>query len=221
VTELKIEYLLVALRDEAPPERAPDRTIPCIYRDFADHYDTLMRDDLNDDGPQRIMNVVKPVIGELHGTMNLLTLGCGSGFSGMAFKPCAAHLIGLDLARERNVYDELQVAEITEWLEQSKDGFDLIISCDCLISCGELHRIVAAMGARLKPGGHLGMSMERGDRYPFRLTDTGRYAHHEDHLRDTAAAAGLKVAGLNEVFLRKEYGVPAMGLYGVLEKPKA
>ena len=58
--------------------------------------------------------------------------------------------------------------------------------------------------------------MERGERFPFQLTDTGRYAHHPDHVREAAAAAGLSVAHLSENFLRMEYGTPVAGLYAVL-----
>jgi predicted TPR repeat methyltransferase len=60
--------------------------------------------------------------------------------------------------------------------------------------------------------------MERGETYPFRLTDTGRYAHHPDHVREAAAAAGLAVAWMEEAFLRMEYGVPVTGLFAVLKK---
>jgi len=63
--------------------------------------------------------------------------------------------------------------------------------------------------------------MELADRYPFSLTDTGRYAHHPDHVREAAAAAGLRVAAINEAFLRMEYGVPTTGLFAVLQKDGA
>ena len=72
---------------------------------------------------------------------------------------------------------------------------------------------------RLVPGGLFAMSMERGDRDPYFLTDTGRYTHHPDHVRDVAAKAGLAVAHINESFLRMEYGEEVMGLYAILQKP--
>ena len=84
--------------------------------------------------------------------------------------------------------------------------FDLIISCDCLIYFGDLSPIVAAAARRLKPGGVFAMSMERGNRYPFHLTDTGRYTHHPDHVREAAAKAGLAVAQI-------ERKLPAHGIW--------
>jgi predicted TPR repeat methyltransferase len=58
--------------------------------------------------------------------------------------------------------------------------------------------------------------MERGSRYPFTLTDTGRYQHHPDHVRDAAAEARMTIARLDEAFLRLEYGTPVTAIYAVL-----
>ena len=103
-------------------------------------------------------------------------------------------------------------------VENTAERFDLIASCDCIIYFGDLHHIVAAAAKRLNPGGIFALSMERGPNYPFHLTDTGRYEHHPDHVRDAAAAAGLAVAYLNEAFLRMEYGSPVTGIFAVLKR---
>jgi predicted TPR repeat methyltransferase len=156
----------------------------------------------------------------------MLDLGCGSGLMGVNTKWRAADLTGVDLspemielARARNIYDRLEVAEITGWLDEGKTPFDVIVSSDCLIYFGDLGKIVASAARRLKPGGLFAFSMERGNRSPFHLTDTGRYTHHPDHVREVAAQAGFELAQLNEAFLRYEYGEEVMGLYAVLRKP--
>jgi predicted TPR repeat methyltransferase len=124
----------------------------------------------------------------------------------------------LALARARDIYDRLEVSEITEWLTRSTETFDLIISCDCLIYFGDLAQVVRPAARLLRPGGILGFTLERGDRHPYHLTDSGRYAHHAEHVREVAAESKLNVARLEEGFLRTEYGVEVMGLYVVLEK---
>jgi len=124
----------------------------------------------------------------------------------------------LDLARKRNIYDRLEVGEITQWLKQGSELFDLIASCDVVIYFGDVHELVAAARDRLSPGGLFAFSMERGQTYPFRITDTGRYEHHPDHIREAAAAAGMKVAYLEDAFLRMEYGSPVTGLFAVLKR---
>jgi predicted TPR repeat methyltransferase len=222
--DAELEHLLVALRDEAPPPRASDRTIQQIYKGFAVTYETRMREDLQYQGPERICDAIRSIIGEPSG-LNILDLGCGSGLAGVALKPWAAQLVGVDLspemialAQKREIYDRLEVGEITAWLEGSHESFDLIVSCDVLIYFGDLHAIAAAAAKRVKAKGLFALSMERGERFPFQLTDTGRYAHHPDHVREAAAAAGLTVAYLDEAFLRMEYGVPVTGLFAVLKK---
>jgi len=222
--DAEIEHLLFALKDETPPARASDRTIAQIYKGFAKSYESRMLDDLHYEGPQRLRDALKSVIGE-RTDLNVLDLGCGSGLSGVALRPFAAKLTGIDLspemlglARARNIYDRLEVGEITAWLSKTNESFDIIASLDCLIYFGDLSLIVGAAAKKLKPGGTLFLSTERGDRYPFLLTDTGRYAHHPDHVRDAANAAGLEVAVLNEAYLRMEYGSEVIGIFAVLTK---
>lgn len=221
----EVEHLLLALNDATPPERASDRAILHIYKNFAPSYEERMLEDLKYAGPKHMLEAVRAAIGEPEG-LKVLDLGCGSGLAGMTFKKYAAQLTGVDLsqemvdlARARNIYDRLELGEITEWLARDEENFDLIVSCDCLIYFGDLTNIAEAALSRLKPGGVFAFSMERGARAPFQLTDTGRYNHHPDHIREIAAACGAEVAQLNEAFLRYEYGEEVPGLYAVLRKP--
>jgi predicted TPR repeat methyltransferase len=221
----EIEHLLIALRDDAAPPRASNHAIEHIYKNFAASYESRMLDDLKYAGPQRMQEAVQAVIGDRR-DLRILDLGCGSGLAGMAIKPRAAELVGVDLspemlelARARNIYDRLEVSEITQWLAGGETPFDMIMSCDCLIYFGDLGEIVRGTARRLKPGGIFAMSMERGTRPSFHLTDTGRYTHHPDHVREAAAAAGLTVAHISEAFLRMEYGEEVIGLFAVLVKP--
>jgi predicted TPR repeat methyltransferase len=218
----EIEHLLLALSDSAPPERASDRAIQHIYKNFAPSYEERMLADLKYAGPQRLEKAVNATM-ETRNGLAVLDLGCGSGLAGMTFRKYAASLTGIDLSpemielsRTRQIYDRLELAEITGWLASDTAQYDLIVSCDCLIYFGDLTSIVSAALRKLKPGGVFAFSMERGGRAPFHLTDTGRYSHHPDHVRAAASACGAQVAQLNESFLRFEYGEEVPGLYAVL-----
>ena len=222
--DAELEHLLIALKDETPPARASDRTIQQIYKDFAWNYENRMRVDLEYKGPERLSDAVRTVIPEPSG-LKILDLGCGSGLAGETLRPWASDLTGLDLSPEmleiagkRNIYDRLEVGEITQWLKGGSDSFDMIASCDVVIYFGDVQELIAAARDRLKPGGLFAFSMERGQTYPFRITDTGRYEHHPDHVREAAAATGMKVAYLEDAFLRMEYGSPVTGLFAVLRK---
>jgi predicted TPR repeat methyltransferase len=219
--------LLVALQDAAPPPRTSDRAIQQIYKGFARSYESRMREDLKYQGPERMSEGIRAVIGD-EGGLAVLDLGCGSGLTGACFKHWAGRMTGVDLspemielARGRNIYDRLEVGEVTQWLNKTEERFDLLGSCDVIIYFGDLHEIVAAAAERLNAGGVFAISMEKGERYPFHLTDTGRYSHHPDHVREAAAAAGLSVAYLDDAFLRMEYGSPVTGLFAVLKKSPA
>ena len=223
--DAEIEHLLVALKDETPPERVSDRTIQHIYKGFSRTFDGRLVDDLKYQGPEKLAEVITAAIGPKSG-LAVLELGCGSGLAGLKLRPFAASLAGLDLspemlelARKRGVYDRLEQAEITAWLEAGTGKFDLIASCDCLIYFGDLRRITAAAARCLRPGGVFVITLERGNRFPFHLSDTGRYEHHPDHVRDAATASGLTVLRLDEAFLRYEYTAEVIGLFAVLQRP--
>jgi predicted TPR repeat methyltransferase len=222
--DASIRLILTALKDEAPPPRASDECILQIFNDFSSHYDAKMRDNLSYQAPERIQELIRAEIGDAAG-LEILDIGCGTGLSGVGLKERAACLVGIDLspemievARERDIYDQLEIAEITEWLDQTEGQFDLIVACDCLVYFGDLQPVAASAARRLKPGGWFAFTTERGERYPFHLADSGRYTHHPDHVREVAARAGLVVVRLDEGFLRTERGVEVTGLLALLRK---
>jgi predicted TPR repeat methyltransferase len=222
--DAEVKLILVALRDEAPPSRAPDEFIQQLYERFSSFYDKNICDDLDTQAPDRIRELAQAAVGDRTG-LTLLDLGCGTGLAGVQLKPRAARMVGIDLspemvelARARNLYDQLEVAEITDWLRRNSECFDLIAACDCLIYFGDLRQIVVPAVSRLHPDGAIVFTVECGDRYPFRLTDSGRYTHHPDHIREVAKEAGLRVLRLEEGYLRMEYGAEVTGLFVALKR---
>jgi len=219
-----IRHILTALRDEAPPPRASNECILQTFSGFSSHYDAKMRDQLNYQAPECLQKLIRAEIGDAGG-LEILDMGCGTGLAGVGLKERAARLVGIDLspemievARGRDIYDRLEVAEITEWLEQSTAQFDLIVACDCLVYFGDLQPVAAGAARRLKPGGWFVFTTERGEKYPFHLSDSGRYTHHSDHIHEVAASAGLVVSRLEVGFLRTERGVEVTGLLALLRK---
>jgi predicted TPR repeat methyltransferase len=220
--DAEIRHILVALKDEAPPPRVPNECIQQLYQRFSSFYESNVCEELYYEGPERLQNLIKSVIGDRE-ALAVLDLGCGTGLAGVRLKPLAAQMVGVDLspemielARARNLYDRFDVAEITEWLNRSQDRFDLIVACDALIYFGDLRQVAAPAAKRLNPGGVFAFTLERDDRYPFHLTDSGRYAHHPSHVAEVAAEAGLSVARSEEGYLRMEYGVEVTGLFVAL-----
>ena len=222
--DAEVAHLLVALRDDVPPTRVPDRCIQQLYQRFSSFFDTNLRDELSYQAPERMRDLVNAVTANGSG-LKTLDLGCGTGLAGVEFRRFSSSLVGVDLssemvqlARNRNIYDVLEVAEITSWLLQRRGRFDVIVACDTLIYFGDLRQVVVPSAGLLDPGGIIAFSLERGDRHPFHLTDSGRYAHHPSHVREVAEDAGLTVTRLEEGFLRMEYGVEVDGLFVALTR---
>src|SRR5215831_9891347 len=76
--DAELQHVLVALRDEAPPPRAPNQCIEQIYKGFSAYYEKQMREDLGYTGPERLDEGIKAVLGDKPG-LKVLDLGCGSG----------------------------------------------------------------------------------------------------------------------------------------------
>jgi predicted TPR repeat methyltransferase len=223
--DAEIQHLLTSLRNDAAPQRVPSECIEQLYRRFSTFYEANMCEELDYHGPTLLANAIENA---LHGQSGLVTLdlGCGTGLSGKAVALWTERLVGIDLSKEMleiaettEIYDELHAAEITTWLQEASECFDLILACDSLIYFGDLAQVLVPAAQRLHAGGLLGFSVERAHAPPFRLTDSGRYEHHEDHIRKVAADAGLVIVSMNEHFIRMEYGQEVIGWVVILRAP--
>jgi predicted TPR repeat methyltransferase len=217
--------ILSALRDEPPPERAPDDFLTFVYRRFSGFYEETMCDDLKYHAPEHLLAAIRKASGSCKDLVSL-DLGCGTGLFGMKLRPCCRRLVGVDISPEmlkiaesRQVYDSLAEAEINRWLDQTPvEQYDLITLCDTLIYFGNLEPVLKRSLPHLKPSGLLAFTLEKGEISPFRLSDSGRFQHHKNHVRDTAKSVGLEVVERSEKVLRLEYGTEVVGLVTVLRK---
>ncbi|HEX4148277.1 MAG TPA: methyltransferase [Pirellulales bacterium] len=223
--DAEVEHLLIALRDETPPGRASDRCIEQLYAHFASFYDQNMCGDLDYRAPQLLFDSLAAAWGRRR-ELVALDVGCGTGLFGKQLAPVARRLVGIDLsaemidlARERGIYDQLEKAELTQWLGRpAVELYDVIAICDTLIYFGDLNQVLPSAARHLAPGGVLGFTVEKGEQSPFRLTESGRFTHHQDHLLAVADSAGYQLVSQREEILRYEYGQPVAGWVTVLLK---
>ncbi|MCH9655068.1 MAG: methyltransferase domain-containing protein [Planctomycetes bacterium] len=228
--DAEVQHILVALRDESPPSRMPDKCIQQLYERFSSFYDSNLIEELEYVVPEKLSEAIEMVFPG-RTDLKILDLGCGTGLSGERLRERAGTLDGIDLssemislARKRNLYNSLEVAEITSWLsaagqsihEDEVRRYDLIVACDTLIYFGDLSQVIQPASQFLKRGGAIAFSVERCEQPGYELTDSGRYAHHATYIKEVAHAAGLNCAVHREEFLRMEYGEEVMGHIVVL-----
>jgi predicted TPR repeat methyltransferase len=160
--------------------------------------------------------------------LDVLDAGCGTGLCGPLLAPYARRLIGvdlssgmLDIARDKQVYDELVQAELTAYLARHTAAFDIIVTADTLVYFGELDGVIAAAAVALRAGGVFAFTLEemvnRSDG-PYRLEPHGRYSHAADTVEAKLVDRGLHCS-IDRAELRKEAGTPVAGLVVRAMKP--
>jgi predicted TPR repeat methyltransferase len=138
----------------------------------------------------------------------------------------ARRLVGVDLsermlaqARARDVYDELVKGELTAYLGERAETFDVIVSADTLVYFGPLEEVVARAAQALRPGGSLVCTLEESADPGYSLSLNGRYRHAREYVERTLTAAGLEPE-IVAAELRLEAGDPVAGLVVRGTKPE-
>ena len=143
-------------------------------------------------------------------------------FAARLVAPFARRLVGVDMsegmlahAKDKNVYDALVQAELTEYLRDNSETFDLIVSSDTLVYFGDLKGIIAAFARALRPNGLVVFTLEHAvgdsDGIDYRLELHGRYSHAQAYVEQLLNSSGLQ-SKIIRAELRMEAGVPVNGL---------
>ena len=152
-------------------------------------------------------------------------LGCGTGLAGELFKPYAKSLIGVDLspkmleiAREKNIYDELLSEDINTYLAKQKKRFDYLLAADVFVYIGNLQQIFKHCRRALKRGGQLLFSTEICQDEDYSVLQSGRFAHSEQYLLSLAKKYHFTVVVNDVVPARKQYDEAVMARVMMLKK---
>jgi predicted TPR repeat methyltransferase len=223
-----VQHMIAALSGVAPgdaPPRAADAYVAEEFDGFAARYDEVLVGWLAYRGPEVVHRAVLAVLGANPPRQDIVDLGCGTGLAGRVFRPLARRLDGVDLsakmvekARARGLYDSLHVDEIGRFLAATPGAYTLAVAADVLIYFGDLAPVFAAVAQALKPGGLFAFTVEVGSGAPYRLMESGRYAHDDAYVRAAAAAAGFDVARATDETVRKEKLKPVQSRCYVLRK---
>ena len=218
-----IEFSLASLGAAPVPVAAPRRLISSVYDQHSGHYDSHMIGTLKYRIPDLLFDELarhlpaRPV--------DILDLGCGTGLMGARLRARARTLAGvdlspkmLDIARRRQIYDNLTCDELVAFLQAQDATFDLVVAADVFVYFGDLSGIFDQVQAALRGGGLFGFSIEASEQHEFVLRPNLRYAHSHAHIRRLAQEHGFVLQTIAPSVLRQEGGDDAAGYLAVLRR---
>ncbi len=221
------QALLALIDPAAKAEEFSPAYIRNLYDGYAGRFDAHLTGELHYCGPEALRDAVARAA-PATALRDVIDIGCGTGLAGVAFKPLARRLVGVDLspamvehARARAIYDELLVDDIVAALARMPGEFDLVVAADVFIYLGDLAPVIAAMHAGLRAGGVATFTLETTTGQPYRLMPHRRFAHDPAHVTTLARNAGFAVALEEPLTLRIEAGISVAGALLVLRRPAA
>ena len=202
-------------------ERSPDRWVIATFDNFAPTFDAHLAK-LNYNVPRQLAAMLQPHASR---PLSILDLGCGTGQVAAAMAGQGHRFVGVDLspkmlaqAKDRNVYAQLELAEIHAWLRDAKErSFDALCAADVLIYIGAIETLFRDTARILRPGGWFAFSTEECNPMDYKLLATGRYAQSESYVRRLAGEA-FTVLRADASTIRIESGRPLPGRLYLLQK---
>ena len=208
-------YLLQAIDSEQLPRASADY-LRQHFDDYASGFDQALLTRLQYQVPDAVERLLTEKLGaDWQGWV--LDAGCGTGLLAGRLRPFATRLVGLDIApkmleiaRRKEVYDDLLLGDLAALPVLTADRFDLVVATDSLIYFGDLVVPFAAIAEALRPGGWFVLNLELMPGKHYFLMPNGRFKHARIYLEQVRRAHFTLVEML-EVPLRVEAGYPVPG----------
>ena len=219
--------LLAYTGAEAIPDRPAELYIERFYDNYAKSYDQKLVDSLQYQAPRVILAALQQHYQENFGQdkFDILDLGCGTGLCGQAVQPMAKRLDGVDLssqmlakAQQRDIYNELAVADIYAFMAKKAGCYDVIVAAGVFEHIGDPCQVFTTAFSALRQRGLFIFTAEDNPTRDLSVNSTGYYMHGQTYLADRATKAGFYVNSLEPTVLWIENDTPVQGLCVVLSK---
>ncbi len=204
------------------PKRPPKEYIQSLFDQYAAYFDKHLIEILHYKVPELLYKSIEQETKIKKHSWNILDLGCGTGLCGEKFRPIAKKLIGIDLsekmievAKRKNIYDELHVSDIHQALQKQQD-LDLIIAGDTFVYIGDLAKTFSDCKNALRESGLLAFTIEKTTQYPYELQKSARFAHGKKYIEELAKQNNFKIQQCNNIVLRKQRNKSIEGYLYVL-----
>ncbi len=208
------KHMLAALEGKAT-DTAPAQYVEETFDKYAHNFDTHLQEKLEYKTPTLLKDMVDEELGGEVTFKRGIDLGCGTGLSGEVFQSRVQHFTGIDLsgkmlakAEEKGVYETVAKEDITSFLKNGKNQYDLFVAADVFVYLGKMEAVFQAVRENAAPSASFVFSVERmkesegaGD---FVLRNSGRYAHNPAYIEQLALAHGFTILARKESNIRKE-----------------
>lgn len=220
------KFLLATVQDTAPPAKPDGDYVKRLFDEFANTFDESLNK-VGYDAPKQLITLAKQLLDSEKPQLNIIDIGCGTGLTGVEFKPLAQNLKGIDIsprmldnAKKRGIYDELEENEILNSLVRHQNDTDMIISADTFPYFGDLESIFLSVASALKDQGLFLFTVETHDSdAEYILGKTARYSHSRQYIEDVAKRRGLSIVWCENTVYRKEAGSDVSSLIIAMKKP--
>ncbi len=221
----EIEHILSALQDQHPKAIAPVEFVSHLFDQYAPYYDKHLTNYLHYQVPEHLFQSVMSVIHTEHPQWNILDVGCGTGLSGIRFKPLAKKLMGIDIsanmiaiAQQTNVYDELHQGALPNQLHLFTD-INLVIAADVFPYIGDLSTLFAKIYDLLLDQGLFCFTVEKGNhKEGYHLNPSIRYSHTAAYLKYLAQIYHFYILTFENIVLRQQHHQNIEGYLVILQK---
>lgn len=201
----------------------PEAYVRTLFDQYAPEFNRALLETLNYRGPRVLRDAVREALkaeGREEQFRRAIDLGCGTGLAARAFARTAGEMIGYDIspgmleqARQLQLYDRLEVADMVQALRGEADGSaDLIFSADAVVYLTDLAPLFFETARVLSRDGLLACTLETHEGEGVILGAGLRYAHSASYVADALTQAGLTQLHAARVSTRDESGVPVPGL---------
>jgi predicted TPR repeat methyltransferase len=216
-------HFLNAARGEAS-ETAPRAYVTNLFDEYASSFEEVLVSKLGYSAPLRMRQLVAESGALPEVVETAIDLGCGTGLCGAQFRGACRHLVGVDLsprmlemAAEKQIYDELHQGDLVEVLGNQSGEFDFFLCADTLVYIGDLYPVFQAVARRCRRNALFVFSTESATAGDFELRASGRYAHTSAYVERVSAATGFESIRYAEMACRKEFGRDMMAGYYLLK----
>ncbi len=218
-----VRLALAALGALPTPARPDPAWIATLFDSYAGAFDRHLTETLGYVGPEIVAAAAHSWAGDRVGDLAVADIGCGTGLAGAPLRAIARSLVGVDLspgmvdlARERGLYDRLEVGDLIDWLANEPERkFDLIVAADVLNYLGDLTPALSGAKRCMAPGARLIATLEELEEdIPdgYQLAPALRYRHGKGYVEAVAGAVGLRLVASHPVTLRRQAGEPVRSM---------